>query len=346
MKKIDLSNGIVLLISLLILSLPFLGKTNTIEDANLLDHLFFTRSIWSSVIVIIYFLINYYVFIPHFFLKKKYLIFTFLGFLGLFLTYYIPTLIVSTEEIHAAIKTIYPDKNISSRGKTLIEKVFLDRRTYPYYITFITALILAIRNHLQKIEHQQDKASVAYLKAQINPHFLFNTLNSLYALSLVKSDDAPEAILKLSSIMRYVVTESSNEKVALIHEIKYISDYIDLQKLRLTKNITIEYQVNGLVADQKIAPLLFIPIIENCFKYGVNQKEESVIFIHLLITDNDITLKTSNKKIAKNISELEKTETGISNTRKRLDILYLKKYELKINDTENEYFVYLKINLI
>lgn len=346
MKKIDLSNGIVLLISLLILTLPFLGKSNTVEDTTILDHLFFTRSLWSAVIVIIYFLINYYIFIPHFFLKKKYLIFTLLGFFGLFLTYYIPTLIVSTEEIHKAIKTIYPNKIINSRGKTLLEKIFLDRRAYPYYITFITALILAIRNHLQKIEHQQDKANVAYLKAQINPHFLFNTLNSLYALSLVKSDDAPEAILKLSSIMRYVVTESSNEKVALANEINYISDYIDLQKLRLTKNIQIDYIVEGEINHQKIAPLLFIPIIENCFKYGVNQKENSLISIHLVITNNEIILKTVNKKIAKNISELEKTETGISNTRKRLDILYLNNYILKIEDSENDYIVHLKINLI
>lgn len=194
---------------------------------------------------------------------------------------------------------------------------------------------------------QQDmlKSEVSYLKAQINPHFLFNTLNSLYALSLVKSDDAPNAILKLSSIMRYVVTESSKEKVSLKSELDYISDYIDLQKLRLTKNTQIDYKIYGSVENQAIAPLLFIPIIENCFKYGVNQTENVVIKIHISVDNNEILLETFNKKVAKNISELEKTETGIINTQKRLDILYLNKYKLNIENTDSDYKVQLKINL-
>src|SRR5690606_32536622 len=122
-------------------------------------------------------------------------------------------------------------------------------------------------------------------------------------------------------------------------------DYIDLQKLRLTKNTQIDYQISGSVENQTIAPLLFIPIIENCFKYGVNQTENVVIKIHISVDNNEILLETFNKKVAKNISELEKTETGIINTQKRLDILYLNKYKLNIENTDIDYKVQLKINL-
>jgi len=110
-------------------------------------------------------------------------------------------------------------------------------------------------------------------------------------------------------------------------------------------NTQIDYKIFGSVENQTIAPLLFIPIIENCFKYGVNQTENVVIKIHISVDNNEILLKTFNKKVAKNISELEKTETGIINTQKRLDILYLNKYKLNIENTDTDYKVQLKINL-
>ena len=145
--------------------------------------------------------------------------------------------------------------------------------------------------------------------------------------------------------MRYVVTESSKDKVGLKEELKYITDYLDLQKLRLTKNVIVDFKIEGLVRDQKIAPLLFISIIENCFKYGIDQNKESTITIHIKIDENKVTLNTHNKKLAKNINELEKTETGINNTRKKLNILYADKHKMHITDNSTDYEVKLTIEL-
>jgi len=259
----------------------------------------------------------------------------------------LPDLIITNEQIHCALTAQNPDyKGRGPRPEMPFFMEFLiDKNAYQFYLALSIGILLKTNQYINGMQQDMLKSEVSYLKAQINPHFLFNTLNSLYALSLVKSDDAPNAILKLSSIMRYVVTESSKEKVSLKSELDYISDYIDLQKLRLTKNTQIDYQISGSVENQTIAPLLFIPIIENCFKYGVNQTENVVIKIHISVDNNEILLETFNKKVAKNISELEKTETGIINTQKRLDILYLNKYKLNIENTDTDYKVQLKINL-
>ena len=224
-------------------------------------------------------------------------------------------------------------------------QLLIDRNAYLFYLALSIGILLRKSQVINEIKQDMLKSEVAYLKAQINPHFLFNTLNSLYALSLVKSDDAPNAILKLSSIMRYVVTKSSKDKVALKEELKYITDYLDLQKLRLTKKVMVDFKIEGSIEDQKIAPLLLIPIIENCFKYGIDQNKECIIKIHIFINQNTVTLKTANKKLAKNINELEKTETGLNNIKKRLAILYANKHKLMVNEDVTYYKVQLIINL-
>lgn len=279
--------------------------------------------------------------------KKKYLIFIIVSVVFLLIAVKLPDLIITNEQIHDSFIAQNPHfkrKNPKPEMPFYLE-FLIDKNAYQFYLALSIGILLKTNQYINAMQQDMLKSEVSYLKAQINPHFLFNTLNSLYALSLVKSDDAPNAILKLSSIMRYVVTESSKEKVSLKSELEYISDYIDLQKLRLTKNTQIDYQISGSIENQTIAPLLFIPIIENCFKYGVNQTENVVIKIHISVDQNEISLETSNKKAAKNISELEKTETGIINTQKRLDILYLNNYNLQINNTDTDYHVKLNIHL-
>jgi len=347
MFKKHQQTAIVLVVSILFFGIPFITSPDLQNNQSFFNSLIFYKRCIETLIIVIYFYLNYFIFVPYLYHKKKYLIFIIVSIIFLLIAVKLPDLIITNEQIHCALIAQNPEyKGKGPRPEMPFYMEFLiDKNAYQFYLALSIGILLKTNQYINGIQQDMLKSEVSYLKAQINPHFLFNTLNSLYALSLVKSDDAPNAILKLSSIMRYVVTESSKEKVSLKSELDYISDYIDLQKLRLTKNTQIDYLISGSVENQTIAPLLFIPIIENCFKYGVNQTENVVIKIHISIEQNEISLETSNKKVAKNISELEKTETGISNTKKRLDILYLNNYKLQISNTETHYDVKLNMNL-
>jgi len=347
MFKKHQQTAIVLVVSILFFGIPFITSPDLQNNQSFFNSLIFYKRCIETLIIVIYFYLNYFIFVPYLYHKKKYLVFIIVSVIFLLIAVKLPDLIITNEQIHCALTVQNPEyKGKGPRPQMPFYMEFLiDKNAYQFYLALSIGILLKTNQYINGIQQDMLKSEVSYLKAQINPHFLFNTLNSLYALSLVKSDDAPNAILKLSSIMRYVVTESSKEKVSLKSELDYISDYIDLQKLRLTKNTQIDYKISGSVENQTIAPLLFIPIIENCFKYGVNQTENVVIKIHISIDQNEISLETSNKKVAKNISELEKTETGISNTKKRLDILYLNNYKLQISNTETHYDVKLNMNL-
>jgi len=347
MFKKHQQTAIVLVVSILFFGIPFITSPDLQNNPSFFSSLIFYKRCIETLIIVVYFYLNYFLFVPYLYHKKKYVLFIVASVFFLLIAVKLPDLIITNEQIHCALTAQNSDyKGRGPRPEMPFFMEFLiDKNAYQFYLALSIGILLKTNQYINGMQQDMLKSEVSYLKAQINPHFLFNTLNSLYALSLVKSDDAPNAILKLSSIMRYVVTESSKEKVSLKSELDYISDYIDLQKLRLTKNTQIDYQISGSVENQTIAPLLFIPIIENCFKYGVNQTENVIIKIHISVDNNEILLETFNKKVAKNISELEKTETGIINTQKRLDILYLNKYKLNIENTDTDYKVQLKINL-
>ena len=347
MFKKHQQTAIVLVVSILFFGIPFITSPDLQNNSSFFSSLIFYKRCIETLIIVVYFYLNYFLFVPYLYHKKKYILFIVVSVFFLLIAVKLPDLIITNEQIHCALTAQNPDyKGRGPRPEMPFFMEFLiDKNAYQFYLALSIGILLKTNQYINGMQQDMLKSEVSYLKAQINPHFLFNTLNSLYALSLVKSDDAPNAILKLSSIMRYVVTESSKEKVSLNSELDYISDYIDLQKLRLTKNTQIDYHLSGSVENQTIAPLLFIPIIENCFKYGVNQTENVVIKIHISVDNNEILLGTFNKKVAKNIGELEKTETGIINTQKRLDILYLNKYKLNIENTDTDYKVQLKINL-
>ena len=340
--------SIVIVVSILFFGIPFISAPDLQNNNTFFNSLIFYKRCIETFLVVLYFYMNYFVFVPKFYHKKKYIIYAVISFICLIIAIKIPDFIITNNDIYEALKA-QEGTNFMKRGprseQPLIMEFFMDKTAYQFYFALSIGILLKTNQYINSIEQDMLKSEVSYLKAQINPHFLFNTLNSIYALSLVKSDDAPTVILKLSSIMRYVVTESSKEKVLLKNELNYISDYIALQKIRLTSTTIIDYKITGTVNNQKIAPLLFISIIENCFKYGASQTEESIIKIHITVNENNVLLETNNAKIAKNISEIEKTETGIINTEKRLEILYLNKYKLNISNTPTHYSVQLKINL-
>jgi len=215
-----------------------------------------------------------------------------------------------------------------------------------FLLVFSLSFFLRVNQRLSHIQSEKLKTEVSYLRAQINPHFLFNTLNSLYALALEKSDAAPEAILKLSSMMRYVVTESGRDSVALENEINYIKNYISLQQLRMDGNTPLTFIVTGNTGGKNISPLLLIPFIENAFKYGLNPEENSNITVHIDITDTSLALNVKNNNVTVSLPPEGESGHGITNTRQRLEYLYPEKHKLHIFDTEEYFEVQLILTLV
>jgi hypothetical protein len=216
---------------------------------------------------------------------------------------------------------------------------------FMFIIVYASSFALCLYYQWQSTKELMLKTEISFLKAQINPHFLFNTLNSIYALALTKSDNAPDAIVKLSGMMRYSVSEANQDYVLLFKEIAYISNYIDLQKLRLTDSVKIHYEVRGGSDDMQMAPFILIPFIENAFKHGVNSEEDSDIRIEIDIEENRLKMLVTNNKVPLRQNRETGAGIGVNTTRKRLEMLYPERHVLKIDDNKDSFFVSLQIDL-
>jgi len=289
---------------------------------------------------------SYYYFIPKLYFNNRKILF-FIGVLA-----YYAVLFGLTELVFGDNFPIQQRANNGGFGHGFgppphERNIFFDSQMLiPFLLVLALAFLIKINARLTQIHDEKLSAEVSYLKAQINPHFLFNTLNSLYALTIQKSDEAPNAVLKLSGIMRYVVTESSQDFVPLDKEINYIKDYIELQKLRLDNSVSLSFEVHGTTTGRAIAPLILIPFIENAFKYGINPDANSFIVIDIAIDDRSLHMNVQNSIVASEIDEEFKTEEGLKNTLKRLDLIYSGKYELEVSEDGNIYDVNLKIDLL
>ncbi len=193
------------------------------------------------------------------------------------------------------------------------------------------------------LENQRLSAELAFLKSQINPHFLFNSLNSIYSLAYQRSETTPEAILKLSEIMRYMLYECNDNKVELTKELQYIRNYIDLQKIRFANKAFIDLKVNGDMEDQRIVPLLLIPFIENAFKHGVANNALTPIKLAIEVGASHLQFYIQNKKHNNNRDIIG--GIGLNNVKRRLDLLYPGKYNLQIHDETDNYTVELSLVL-
>ena len=200
---------------------------------------------------------------------------------------------------------------------------------------------------LKELEAKQAQAELNMLKSQVNPHFLFNSLNSIYSLILGKSDIAADTVLKLSDLMRYLLESSQKRKVLVKHELDFLQNYVKLEKIRLGNKAKINFEFIGEESGKIIAPMLLIPFVENCFKHGISiNPADNFIDISILVKDNVLILSTSNNIAPKRISLSSKnTSTGIENVKKRLDVLYNIKYQLEIKEDNNRFFVNLRIEI-
>lgn len=272
---------------------------------------------------------NYFFTIPNYLFKRKYLIFIALVVAFIALSIILTRFLISLNFI---------ESNYVSSGRPKLVGSYLFR----FIIVFLAAFGFRFYQKMKQLETERIRAELASLKLQINPHFLFNTLNGIYGLAFTKSDKTAESVSKLSSMMRYALTETNTEKVVLENEINYITNYIELQKIRLTNKTTVDFIVNGNSKSKQIPPLLFINFIENAFKYGVSNELESIIEIHIFVKDNSISLFVKNQKVNKN-NDLGSYKIGLANIKRRLELIFANDYVLDIENTAKTFQVNLTI---
>ena len=326
---------------------------------------------FALYILIFYF--HTYILLPKFFFEKKYLLYVsciVLFALSVFQLHPFDTLMKAKEKGHHSIKASGNHRSNIDRDILLLNykinqpgpfkispelKMQHKHLKFDIVSTILFILIIAISftfalskrwriaiELAQQAEADKTTAELVILKAQINPHFLFNTLNNIYSQAIMKDEHTPESILKLSNIMRYVIDEAKETFVSLQSEIAFISDYIALQKLRLSGKVQVDFRMSGNVENKIIAPLILLTFIENVFKYGISNSEPFPISIDLKIDEANISLLCRNK-IFLSRENKEGTHIGIINTRKRLEHLYPGKYYLEIKENDGFYNVVLKL---
>ena len=306
----------------------------------------------------IIFYLNYLWLVPRFYLRDKKTYYAILAFTVIAIFYFV-FIVINENVIHNPER----DKAIAEAMKKLAEQKVIPRPPFRqlqvYYFALISVIITgfsiglrvieqhsASEKRQKELEREKLNSELAFLKNQVSPHFFFNTLNNIYALIEVNSNDAQEAVLKLSKLMRYLLYESEHGETQLDSEINFMNHYIDLMKLRLSSKVDLQVELPTENTNKKIPPLLFIPFIENAFKHGISYREKSFIFISLK-SENDKIVFSSKNSLGKQGEEkpLENhSGIGLENVKKRLNLLFPEKYKLEINQTNKEYSVYLEIS--
>ncbi|MDB4292989.1 histidine kinase [Maribacter sp.] len=271
--------------------------------------------------------INHFILIPYFFDKKRYIIYGLLVIGSIFLVAYIEA---------------YAQNSWSG-----VTKIFL----FHFYTTgtgmaafFLRRNLIIQREHAEK-ENLQKEIELNYLKEQVNPHFLFNSLNSIYSLARQQSPETPDLVMQLSELMRYQLESAKKETVLLKEELEFIENYLLLEEKRLSQRCTIEFLIGGDLMDLKIAPMLLIPFVENAVKHGAQStNEQSTIDIAATLKYTTLHFCIINSKPAM-VSASKRKGLGLENVRRRLNLLYPNSHKLEIDDKSTIHQVDLSIDL-
>ncbi|MDN3205713.1 sensor histidine kinase [Algoriphagus sediminis] len=315
---------------------------------------FWYKQLFLAFLLSLIFYANMLFMVPRILLQKKlgiYLITVLIGgvlFLGLLITF---ENLVHLPEL--MFKAFNPSEEYQPRGRWIFGDIFY---ILLYLLSIGVSTSVASVQKWQKdealrieLDRQRIKTELSYLKAQINPHFFFNTLNNIYSLTNLDVSKAQEALLKLSRMMRYVLYENQKDLTSIQKEIGFINDYVELMKMRLSPKVKLKVEMEEPREDLLIAPMLLLPFLENCFKHGVSGQKESEILIKLEMMGKTLFFETRNQIFPLNPESPEAQENGIGlvNTRRRLDLLYPKKHKIKFGEDEanNEYWVNLTISL-
>ncbi len=328
------------LVWVLLLVIPYISTDqvfNSLDPASDIKYLF--HCLLLSAVLISTFYFNYLFLIPRYLLAKKYWIyFSFL------------ILAIATVILLSGLIFFFSDFNpeILAQTNPTIEKiipVIIINAISLWLLSIVSSILWTVYNRLKQTESEKLSAQIASLKSQINPHFLFNTLNNIYATAIDTSPKAADMVDKLSEMMRYTMKDIQQDFVWLEDEINYISNFIELQQIRLDRGVKLEYTPLKNIPDVRIAPMLLIPFIENAFKHGVNSEQKSRIRIEIMINQQELQLRVVNNKVNVQQDISERSGLGIENTRHRLNLIYPSNHLLVISDNEKEFFVSLYINL-
>lgn len=340
-------------------TLPYLVFFPRLRDFSMSNHML-TVIVFNNIVLVIFYYLNTQVLIPKLLVKEKWLLYilSLIGCLLFFLyvprevaTYLVPPEISNQPQLTTHTSQVPDYKNFNRSGR-------LQRR--PYADVFNTALFLLVltvstcisvvqrwlETEQQKKETENEKLNteLSFLKSQVNPHFFFNTLNNIYSLAIVRSEKTAPAVLKLSAIMRYILTETERDLVPLENEVSFTHNYIELQQVRLTDKVEVNIRVEGDTSALLIAPLIFIPFVENAFKYGISTKEQSTIEINIIAKNQVIYFYSKNYIVKSENNMIENTGIGINNVKRRLELLYPGKYILTNMEKNGYYIVNLEIN--
>jgi LytS/YehU family sensor histidine kinase len=231
------------------------------------------------------------------------------------------------------------DQSLSSLMSYSVGSVFLfgiSRHLYNY---------IQLKHSAQKLRIEKQEAELNYLKSQTNPHFLFNTLNNIYSLARDKNDLAPESILRLSKILRFMLYENNRESITIEKELMIISEYISLEKLRYDESLRVSFQYDIDDMKQPLPPLLLVPLVENAFKHGVSEtRSNAFIDIRLSVKKMQLEFSVKNSTEVFHKDSLVKENIGLSNLRRQLELLF-KEYDLSFQQNHSDFALVLTINL-
>ena len=289
-------------------------------------------------------LIGLYIFYAHLFIFQRYLD------KKKYKQYFISlAAILATGQIPYLIFQWWRDELNDSPLLYLLTSSYWADATFFLFNSIVIGVIgTLIVNTIKKgeLEKQAINTELVYLKSQINPHFLFNTLNNIHTLVYMQAPAAPEAVMRLSSLMRYMLYESNAMAVPLSIELNYLKDYIGLQQLRYRADEVVDFRAEGDVERCDIAPLLFVHLLENAYKHSPAKLETGAIQVRVLVRGNSIVFSCYNP-VADKIDNLleEPGGLGLANVQKRLQLLYPEKHSLKIDKTETDFRIELNINV-
>lgn len=306
----------------------------------------YTIALLPILVAGVYF--NLYILLPRFFLTKKYTSY----FFSVTIVYLILSVLVRSVLYYG-----FENKNDFTGAPT----AFLS----PYYLgkimvmnlspVFLVSSVIKLwqqwylqQKLAQDLQKEKLDAELKFLKTQIHPHFLFNTLNNIYSLALTKSNKTPQMLLKLSDLMSYMLYDSQENKIPLEKEIKHIQDYVDLERLRYGNRLDVQFIINGSLQGKFIAPLVLIPFVENAFKHGPSAGiETSWIRITLNVTDDKLWIRVENSKTEGMPNGLSVGKgIGLVNVQRRLNLLYPDRFDLATKKGNDQYAVDLKLTII
>ena len=367
MRKIFAGNTMRILLHLLawmiLLGLPlyFINRWNMNRD---FIWLYYINAVINGII----FYVNYLVIVPRFFFEgrryKYYLSVVVLIACFYFVSDNSNRLVFEygsneriTELPGAQVEQDRHNQDPPTPGKEFGRPPFRQMHLFNYtfislFLVFFSLGLRILERHAmiekkqKELEREKLNSELAFLKSQISPHFFFNTLNNIYSLISIHAEDAKDAVLKLSKMMRYLLYESEQGQTLLSSEIEFMNNYIDLMRLRMSEKVKLTVDFPEKYENISIAPLLFIPFIENAFKHGISYREKSFIHIAMTVSKDTITFSCSNSdnKVSEDTNG-NHTGIGLENVSKRLNLLFPGRYDLNIDKSLKMYNMELIIRL-